>query len=105
MLFTSTACAEVLPRSDFGEALRCLRNHWSALNVHVGDGRIPIDHSLVEQLMKRVELGRKAWRFVSSVAGGQRCAKMMSLVSSARRHDLDSVGETRSCGYMLAISL
>jgi hypothetical protein len=82
--------AEVLPKSDFGEALRYLRNHWPALNVYVRDGRIPIDNSLVEQLMKQVALGRKAWLFVSSVAGGERSAKMMSLVSSARRHDLDS---------------
>lgn len=86
----SPVVAAVLPKSDFGEALRYIRNHWSALNVYVGDGRIPIDNSLVEQLMKQVALGRKAWLFVSSVAGGERSAKMMSLVSSARRHDLDA---------------
>ncbi len=40
--------------------------------------------------MKQVALGRKAWLFVSNVASGERSAKMMSLVSSARRHDLDS---------------
>ena len=86
----SPVVAQVLPKSDFGESLRYLRNHWSALNVYIGDGRIPIDNSLVEQLMKQVALGRKAWLFVSSVAAGERSAKMMSLVSSARRHDLDS---------------
>ena len=80
----------VLPKSDFGEALRYLRNHWAALNVYVTDGRIPIDNNSVEQLMKQVALGRKAWLFVSNVASGERSAKMMSLVSSARRHDLDS---------------
>jgi transposase len=81
---------EVLPKSDFGEALRYLRNHWTALNVYVTDGRIPIDNNSVEQLMKQVALGRKAWLFVSNVASGERSAKMMSLVSSARRHDLDT---------------
>ena len=83
---------DVLPKSDFGEALRYIRNHWSALCAYVEDGRIPIDNNSVEQLMKQVALGRKAWLFVSSVAGGERSAKMMSLVSSARRHDLDSRG-------------
>jgi hypothetical protein len=39
--------------------------------------------------MKQVALGRKAWLFVSNVAAGERSAKMMTLVSSARRHDLD----------------
>lgn len=86
----SPVVAEVLPKSDFGEALRYIRNHWRALNAFVEDGRIPIDNNSVEQLMKQVALGRKAWLFVSNVAGGERSAKMMSLVSSARRHDLDS---------------
>lgn len=86
----SPVVEEVLPKSDFGEALRYIRNHWRALNVFVEDGRIPIDNNLVEQLMKQVALGRKAWLFVSNVASGERSAKMMSLVSSARRHDLDS---------------
>ena len=86
----SPVVAEVLPKSDFGEALRYIRNHWRALNVYVEDGRIPIDNNLVEQLMKQVALGRKAWLFVSNVISGERSAKMMSLVSSARRHDLDS---------------
>jgi transposase len=79
----------VLPKSDFAEALRYIRNHWKALNVYVHDGRIPIDNNSVEQLMKQVAMGRKAWLFVCSVAGGEQSARMMTLVSSARRHDLD----------------
>ena len=79
----------VLPKSDFAEAVRYLRNHWQALTVYVRDGRIPIDNNSVEQLMKQVAMGRKAWLFVCSVAGGEQSAKMMTLVSSARRHDLD----------------
>jgi transposase len=30
----------VLPKSDFAEALRYVRNHWTALNHYVADGRI-----------------------------------------------------------------
>jgi len=83
---------QVLPKSDFAEALRYIRNHWEALNVYVHDGRIPIDNNSVEQLMKQVAMGRKAWLFVCSVAGGEQSARMMTLVSSARRHDLDLGG-------------
>ena len=79
----------VLPKSDFAEALRYLRNHWQALNAYVSDGRIPIDNNGVERLMKQVAMGRKAWLFVASVAGGEQSAQLMTLVSSARRHDLD----------------
>jgi transposase len=80
---------DVLPKSDFGEALRYIRSHWKELNVFVGEGRIPLDNNCVEQLMKQVAMGRKAWLFVCSVAGGEQSARMMTLVSSARRHDLD----------------
>lgn len=84
-----TALADVLPKSDFAAAVAYIRNHWQELNVFVGDGRIPIDNNSVEQLMKQVAMGRKAWLFVSSVSGGEQSARMMTLVSSARRHDLD----------------
>ena len=37
---------DVLPKSDFNEAIRYLRNHWVALNVFVKDGRIPMDNMI-----------------------------------------------------------
>jgi transposase len=80
---------QVLPKSDFAEALRYIRNHWEALNVFVSNGWIPIDNNSVEQLMKQVAMGRKAWLFVCSVAGGEQSAQLMTLASSARRHDLE----------------
>ena len=76
--------------ADFAEALRYLRNHWQALNAYVSDGRVPIDNNAVERLMKQVAMGRKAWLFVASVAGGEQSAQLTTLVSSARRHDLHS---------------
>ena len=83
------AMDRLLPKSDFAEAVRYIRNHWTALNVFVHDGRIPIDNNDVEQRMKQVALGRKAWLFVGNVDAGERSAMMMTLVSSAKRHDLD----------------
>jgi transposase len=83
------AMDRLLPKSDFAEAVRYLRNHWEALNSFVSDGRIPIDNNYVEQLMKQVALGRKAWLFVGNVEAGERSAMMMTLASSAKRHDLD----------------
>ena len=85
----SAPLSQVLPKSDFAEGVRYLRNHWEALQVFTRDGRLPIDNNAVEQLMKQVALGRKAWLFVGNVEAGEQSAKMMTLVSSARRHDLD----------------
>ena len=39
--------------------------------------------------MKQIALGRKNWLFVGSVAGGERAATLMTIVSSAIRNDLD----------------
>ena len=85
----SPVVADILPKSDFAKAIGYLRNHWQALNAYVQDGRVPIDNNCVEQLMKQVAIGRKAWLFVGNVEAGERSAMMMSLVSSAKRHDLD----------------
>ena len=85
----SAPLAMILPKSDFAEAVRYIRNHWEALNAYARDGRVPIDNNAVEQLMKQVALGRKAWLFMGTVEAGERSAKMMTLASSARRHDLN----------------
>lgn len=79
----------VLPKSDLAEAIRYIRNHWDALNLYATDGRIPIDNNRVEQLMREVALGRKNWLFVGNVEAGERAARLMTLVSSAKRHQLD----------------
>lgn len=80
---------EVLPKSDLAGALGYLRNHWAALSVYASDGRVPIDNNRVEQLMREVALGRKNWLFVGNVESGERSARLMTLVSSAKRHQLD----------------
>ncbi len=83
------AAARVLPKSLFAEAVRYLRNHWTALNLYVSDGRCPIDNDDTEQLMKQVALGRKNWLFLGSVAAGYRAATFLTIVSTAHRNDLD----------------
>ena len=78
-----------LLNSDFKTAAGYINNHWTALNVFVDDGRVPIDNNLAERLMKRVAMGRKAWLFVNGLEGGRRSARQMTIVASAHRHDLD----------------
>ena len=85
----SEAVTRLLPKDKFAEALAYLRNQWDALQLYLGDGRLPIDNNEVEQLMKQVAIGRKNWLFVGSVAAGERAADLFTLVSSAVRNDLD----------------
>jgi hypothetical protein len=79
----------VLPKSELRKALNYTRNHWSELTRYLEDASLPMDNNECEQLMKQVALGRKNWLFAGSVAGGERNAALMTLVSSAHRNDLD----------------
>ena len=79
----------VLPKSDFAQAVKYLNNHWVQLNLYTTDGRIPIDNNDVEQLMKQVATGRKNWLFLGSPDAGDRAATLLTLISTALRHDLD----------------
>ena len=79
----------ILPKSDFAKALQYIRNHFDELKCYLDDPLIPIDNNETEQLMKQVAVGRKNWLFAGSVAGGERTAGFLTLVSSALRNDLD----------------
>lgn len=79
----------VLPKSDLRQALNYLGNHWSELARYLSDPELPPDNNECEQLMKQVAIGRKNWMFAGSLAGGQRNAGFLTLVSSAHRNDLD----------------
>jgi len=79
----------VLPKSDLRKALNYVRNHWTELTRYLDDADLPLDNNQCEQLMRDVAVGRKNWLFAGSLAGGERNAGFLSLVSSAHRNDLD----------------
>ena len=80
----------LLPKSDFAAAVNYIRNHWEQLQLYTTSGLIPIDNNDVEQLMKLVATGRKNWMFIGSADAGERAANLLTLVSTAHRHDLDA---------------
>ncbi|MGB7346607.1 MAG: IS66 family transposase [Pirellulaceae bacterium] len=79
----------VLPKSDLRKALNYVRNHWTELTRYLDDDQLLQDNNLCEQLMREVSIGRKNWLFAGSLAGGERNAGFLTLVSSAHRNDLD----------------
>ena len=81
--------SQILPKSDFAGVVRYIHGNWAALRSYASTGFVPIDNNAIERLMKQVALGRKNWLLVGNIAAGVRGAMLMSLVSSAKRHDLD----------------
>jgi hypothetical protein len=79
----------VLPKSELRQALNYMRNHWQELTRYLDDAQLPLDNNECEQLMREISIGRKNWLFVGSLAGGERNAGFLGLVSSAHRNNID----------------
>lgn len=92
----------MLPKSKFGEALGYLRNHWSAFQVYLQDGRVPIDNNDVERDLRRIAVGRANWLFIGSPQAGKRTATILTIMASAHRHDLDVWAYVRDALEQLA---
>lgn len=88
-LIHSPAAMDLLPKSKLGLAIAYMRNNWEALTRFLGDARLPIDNNESERDLRRVAIGRNNWLFVGSEDGGERTATILTIVSSAHRHDLD----------------
>ena len=77
------------PKSALGAALTYAQNQWQALRRYTQDGRLPIDNGRSERALRQVAVGRKNWLFAGSDAGGERAARLYTLIASCRRHHLD----------------
>ena len=55
----------------------------------IDDGELPIDNSHVENRIRPVALGSN-WLYAGSLRAGQRAAKVMSLIQSAKLNECDS---------------
>ena len=88
-LIESPAARKLLPKSKLGTAMGYLRNNWEALKRFLSDARLPIDNNEAERDLRRIAVGRRNWLFVGSEDGGERAAVILTVVTSAHRHDLD----------------
>jgi|LakMenEpi05Aug10_1017310.scaffolds.fasta_scaffold00453_2 transposase len=83
------ADGSVLPKSAIGQAVRYALNQWQPLTAFLEDGRLPIHNNATENELRKLTLGRKAWLFFGSEAGGEVAARMYTVITSAMRHQLD----------------
>jgi transposase len=77
-----------LPSSPFGKAVGYLRNHWQALQRYVNDGNLPISNDQVEQTLRPLTVGRRNWLFLGHPAAAPGRMELLSIISSAHRHNL-----------------
>ena len=72
-------------------ALTYVKNQWVALNRYLEDGRLPISNIHTERAMRGVGIGRKNWLFVGSEAGGKHLATILSLVTTCRNLQINTL--------------
>ena len=77
---------EVLPRSLLGKAIDYTLTLWDRLNVYLHHGHLEIDSNWIENGVRPVAVGKKAWLFVGGETTGQRAAIIYTLMECAKRH-------------------
>lgn len=77
-----------LPSSRFGKAVGYLKNQWIALQKYLSDGRLPIDNNQAERIIRPLTVGRDNWLFLGHPQAAIGRLQLLSVVSSAHRHNL-----------------
>jgi transposase len=81
---------QVLPKSPLADALRYTLNQWEALRRYSDTGFLSLDNNATERINKLIARGRVNWLFVGSPRGGETAARLLSLVVTCRRLQMDS---------------
>jgi transposase len=79
-----------LSRHDpVAKGLDYMLTRWPAFTRFLSDGRICLTNNAAERALRGIALGRKAWLFCGSDRGGERAARMYSLIVTAKMNDVD----------------
>ena len=79
----------LLPRSPLGNAFGYALANWAALCRYAGCGILEPDNNAVERAIRPIALGRNNWLFAGSVRGGHAAATILSLIETAKLHQVD----------------
>jgi transposase len=85
----NAARARLSPHDEAAKAMNYMLNRWPAFARFLNDGRICLTNNAAERALRGIALGRRSWLFAGSDRGGQRAAKMYSLIVSAKMNDID----------------
>jgi hypothetical protein len=81
--------ARLSRHDDVAKAIDYMLKRWDAFTRFLDDGRICLTNNAAERALRGIALGRRSWLFAGSDRGGQRAAKMYSLIVTGRMNDAD----------------
>ena len=74
---------------NLADAVNYAKNQKENLMRFLDDPVIPLSNARAENAIRPFVIGRKAWLFCNSVAGGNAVANAYSIVETAKANDLD----------------
>lgn len=74
---------------DLWKAIQYCDNHWAALIRFLDHGRIPLTNNQAERDLGPIGRGRKTWLFAGSDKGGDRLAKIYTVIGTCLREQTD----------------
>ncbi len=79
----------VPPKTTLGRGLGYLHRQWKRLVLFLDDGNIEATNNRRERELRRLILGRKNWLFTWLDTGGERTARILSIIATAIAHDVN----------------
>jgi len=81
----------VLPRNPFGKTINYTLNEYPFLINYLRNGSYRIDNNAIERMNRAPVIGRKNYLFCGEHAGGDRTAKIYSLIESCKLNKIDPI--------------
>jgi transposase len=81
--------AKLSRHSPVAAAMDYLLKRQAAFSVFLTDGRACLSNNAAERSLRPAALGRKAWLFAGSQAGGERAALIYTLIGTAKLNNID----------------
>ncbi|MCP3883134.1 MAG: IS66 family transposase [Sulfitobacter sp.] len=77
------------PKHELRGAINYMTSRWECFERFLESGAIPLDNNASEQAVKNPVMGKKAWMFFGSEAGGNAASVFYTLTSTCRRLKID----------------
>lgn len=77
------------PKHDLRGAISYMTSRWDCFERFLESGAIPLHNNASEQAVKNPVMGKKAWLFFGSSAGGNAAAVFFTLTATCRRLKID----------------
>lgn len=75
--------------SDVLKPVNYMLSRWDDFSRFLDDGRICLSNNAAERALRGVAVGRRNWTFAGSQRGADRCAVMLTMISTARLNEVD----------------